>query len=69
MWFGTIAVPWAGKNSRLTRMFESFALKLFEACRCVKQAVKLLGMGWDAVERGLERTYEETGLMENAGPM
>ena len=38
----TIEVPWAGKNSRFTLMFESFALKVIEACGCVQQAKGLL---------------------------
>jgi transposase len=51
----TIAVPWAGKNSRFTLMFESFALKVIEACGCVEQARELLRIGWDAVQRIMER--------------
>ena len=54
----TIAVPWAGKNSRFTLMFESFALKVIEACGTVHQAKGLLKIGWDAVQRIMERGVE-----------
>jgi transposase len=36
-------------------MFESFALKVIEACGCVQQARGLLQLGWDAVQRIMER--------------
>lgn len=58
----TIGVPWAGKNSRFTLMFESFALKVIEASGCVEKARWLLKVGNTAnqimargVERGLAR--------------
>lgn len=59
----TIAVPWAGKHSRFTLMFEALAIKVLQACANVSRAADLLGLGWDAVhtiidravERGLER--------------
>lgn len=64
----TIEVPWAGKNSRFTLMFESFALKVIEACGCVQQAKGLLKLGWDGVQRimrrGVERGLERRNLKE-----
>jgi len=54
----TIAVPWAGKNSRFTLMFESFALTVIKACGTVHQAKGLLKIGWDAVHRIMERGVE-----------
>jgi transposase len=59
----TCAVPWAGKHSRFTLLFEEFAIAVLQGCRGVSAAAMLLGLSWDAaheilrrgVERGLER--------------
>ena len=64
----TIEVPWASKHSRFTLMFESFGLKVIEACGCVDAACKLLKVGWDTahgimargVQRGLKRRQLES---------
>ena len=63
----TVDVPWAGKHSRFTLMFEAFAIRVLQACSSVKQAAALLRLDWDtvqgimkrAVERGLERRETE----------
>ena len=63
----TVAVPWAGKHSRFTLMFEAFAIEVLQACSNVKRAATLLRLHWDsvqaimerAVERGLERRSTE----------
>jgi len=59
----TLRVPWAGKGSRFTLLFESFAIDVLQACSSVKAAAELMGMNWHqineikrrAVARGLER--------------
>jgi transposase len=59
----TIAVPWAGRHSRFTLMFEAFAIRVLQSAANVKKAAELLGLSWDAahrimataVARGLER--------------
>lgn len=59
----TLRVPWAGKGSRFTLLFESFAIEVLQACSSVKAAGELMGVGWHqineikrrAVARGLER--------------
>lgn len=59
----TIAVPWAGPNSRFTLLFERFAIDVMIASKSIKAAAGLLGLSWDqvhhiqtrAVERGLLR--------------
>lgn len=59
----TIAVPWAGPNSRFTLLFERLAIDVMVAAKSIKEAAKLLGLSWDqvhhiqarAVERGLAR--------------
>lgn len=40
----TIAVPWAGKHSRFTLMFEARAIRVLQASANVKKAAELLGL-------------------------
>lgn len=57
----TAAVPWAGKHSRFTWLFEAFAIDVLVASGSVRAAALLLGLGWEtthtimarAVKRGL----------------
>jgi transposase len=59
----TVAVPWAGKHSRFTLMFEAFAIEVMLACGNIKAASGLLNLDWNsadtimkrAVDRGLVR--------------
>jgi transposase len=59
----TVAIPWAGKHSRFTLLFEAFAVEVLLACANVKRAAALLQVDWQtahaimqrAVERGLAR--------------
>ena len=63
----TIEVPWAGKNSRFTLMFEAFAIRLLQAAETVSRGAGLLRLDWygahqimeRAVERGLQRRERE----------
>lgn len=69
----TIAVPWAGPNSRFTLLFERLAIDVMMAAKSIKEAAKLLGLSWDqvhhiqarAVERGLSR--REFDEIKNVG--
>ena len=54
----TIAVPWAGKHSRFTLMFEAVAIKVLQAAANVKRAAELLGMSWDAMHSIIERAVD-----------
>jgi transposase len=60
----TIAVPWAGKHSRFTLLFEAFAIRVLEVSSCVEKARLLLGLSWKSTQaimgRGLERRKIET---------
>lgn len=64
----TVAVPWAGKNSRFTLLFEGFAIRVLQAARSIEEARKLLGLNWHqaeaikkrAVQRGLSRRESVT---------
>lgn len=59
----TMSMPWAGKHSRFTQLFEAFAINVMLASRSLQEAGKLLRLEWHqlhgiikrAVERGLER--------------
>lgn len=54
----TCEVPWAGKHSRFTLLFEAFAIAVLEACSSVSAAASLLRLGWDAVHAIMERAVE-----------
>ena len=59
----TADVPWAGKSSPFTWMFEDFALAILEASRCVDAARKVLGLSWDSTHRIMKRGVER-GLLD-----
>ena len=54
----TTTVPWAGKHSRFTLMFEAFVIEVIQACGNVKSVATLLGLDWDSVHRIMERAVE-----------
>jgi transposase len=54
----TTSVPWAGKHSRFTLLFEAFAIDVIQACGNVKNAAELLGLDWGSVHRIMERAVE-----------
>lgn len=54
----TTEVPWAGKHSRFTLLFEAFAIQVIQACGNVKNAATLIGLDWDSVHRIMERAVE-----------
>lgn len=54
----TIAVPWAGKHSRFTLLFEAVAIKVLLASSSVQKAAELLGLSWDCVQTIMQRAVE-----------
>lgn len=58
----TVAVPWAEKYARFTRLFERLAIDVMKECS-IRAACDILGISWDeadgikqrAVQRGLKR--------------
>ena len=62
----TVAVPWAEKYTRFTRLFERFAIDVLTECS-IDGAREILGISWDeadgikqrAVKRGLARKQPE----------
>lgn len=63
----TAFLPWAGKHSRFSLLFESFAIQVIETAKNTEAARKLLRLNWEqvkdimkrAVERGLSRRSED----------
>ena len=59
----TAFLPWAGKHSHFTLLFEAFAIEVLQVSRSIKDACSLLNLTWHqaqtimqrAVERGLAR--------------
>lgn len=54
----TVSVPWAGKHSRFTLMFEAFGIRVLQACANVSRAATLLGLNWESVHALIERAVE-----------
>ena len=54
----TVPVPWAGKRSRFTLLYERFAIEVLLACRSVSAAAELLGLSWDQLQAIMERAVE-----------
>ena len=54
----TVAVPWSGKHSRFTQLFEAFAIQVLTACSNVKRAAELLRLDWHATHAIMERAVE-----------
>lgn len=46
----TVAVPWAGKRSRFTLLFEAFAIQVLLASSSIQQAALLLRLDWGTVQ-------------------
>ena len=42
-------MPWAGKHSRFTLLFEGFAVRVLQAACSIEEARKLLGLNWHQV--------------------
>ena len=61
----TVAVPWAGKHSRFTLMFEAFAIDVLLAARSVKAAAILLSIDWSTAHAIMERAVER-GLAQRS---
>ena len=62
-----LAVPWAGRYSRVTLLMEAFVVKLLQVCPTTKGVCELTRLAWStvndimgsAVERGMLRRAEE----------
>ncbi len=53
-----IAIPWAGKHSRFTVLFEALAVEVLTACANIKRAAALLGLKSQAAHTIMERAVE-----------
>jgi transposase len=54
----TVTVPWAGKHSRFTLMFEAFAIEVMLACGNVKAASGLLNLDWNSADNIMKRAVD-----------
>jgi transposase len=53
-----VKVPWAGRQSQWTLLFERLAVELIGACRSLSQACDLLDLDWRSVHRIMERAVQ-----------
>jgi len=51
----TVAVPWAERGGRFTRLFEAWAVTVLRASATVEQGRQLLRLSWEAAHRLMER--------------
>ena len=51
----TQPVPWAGKHSRFTLLFEYMAVEVIKACSSISAAAKLLNLDWQAAQSIMDR--------------
>jgi len=61
----TALAPWAEPGSRFTLMFEAFAVQVLRACASLTQAVELLRLDWDSVQRIMDRAVQR-GLLRRS---
>ena len=54
----TIKIPWGGKGSRFTLMFEAFAIEMLQASSSINKCAEFLRLGWHAVHKIMERAVE-----------
>jgi len=60
-----VAVPWAERYSRITRMMEGFVIQLLVAASNVKRVAALLRLDWHTVNAVIKRAVER-GMMRRA---
>lgn len=61
----TVTIPWAGKHSRFTLLFEAFAIEVLQACANVSRAANLLGIDWSSAHTIMKRAVDR-GLAERS---
>jgi transposase len=54
----TCNVPWAGKHSRFTLLFEAFAIAVLNSASSISAASTLLKLGWDALHQIMKRAVD-----------
>jgi len=53
-----VAVPWAERYSRVSKLMQAFVIRVLEAASSVQEEATLLGMGWEQVNRIMKRAVE-----------
>jgi transposase len=64
-----VAVPWAERFSRLTKLMEAFVVRVLIASRSVSEAAGLVGLGWEQVNGVMQRAVKRGLLRRQAEPM
>jgi transposase len=59
----TVAIPWAGKHSRFTLMFEAFAIEVLRMAGSLEAGRLFLGLSWDSAHAIMKRAVER-GLVK-----
>ena len=62
----TAFLPWAGKHSHFTLLFESFAIEVLQAAKSIKDACALLNLTWQQAQTIMERAVDR-GLARRDG--
>jgi transposase len=65
----TIEVPWAGKNSRITLMFEAFAIRVLQACETVSSGAGLLRLDWHSAHQCFFNRWDSWAIRCRLAPV
>ena len=65
----TVEIPWSGKHSRFTLMFEAFAIEVLQAVSSVKHGAQLLGINWDTAHRIMGRAVARGMSKRESSPI
>lgn len=64
-----VTVPWAERYSRLSKLMESFVIRVLQSCGTVKAAGRLVGLGVDQVDAVMRRAVRRGLLRREHEPM
>lgn len=64
-----VEVPWAERFSRMTRMMETFIIRVLKSSSSISRACELLGMSWEVVQGVMERAVERGLIRSDSEPL
>lgn len=64
-----VEVPWAERFSRMTRMMETFIVRVLRSSSSVSGACDLLGMSWEVVQGVMDRAVERGLIRRDSEPL
>jgi transposase len=65
----TVSVPWAGKHSSFTLLFEALAIRVILAAANTKKGAGLLGISWNAAHRIMQASVQRGLTRREAEPV